>query len=177
MLSSSFALPVADLTGIVVGWPMPPLDPVKSYALSACWASSMPLISSSALTRKPPAFLITKPMMKDRTNEYASTAPAGVDGLFYGGGLDQLWRQVVGALAVLVFSFVLTLVIGTVIQKTIGFRVSEEEEVMGVDEAEHAETAYDFSSLGGGGGLHAASAARIHEASPAEVTAGARKES
>ena len=40
-------------------------------------------------------------------------APAGVDGLFYGGGVDQLWRQVVGALAVLVFSFVLTLVIGT----------------------------------------------------------------
>ena len=31
-------------------------------------------------------------------------APAGVDGLFYGGGVDQLWRQVVGALAVLVFS-------------------------------------------------------------------------
>ena len=28
-------------------------------------------------------------------------APAGVDGLLYGGGLDQLWRQVVGALAVL----------------------------------------------------------------------------
>jgi hypothetical protein len=48
---------------------------------------------------------------------------------------------------------------------------------MGVDEAEHAETAYDFSSLGGGSGLNAAQAARIHDASPAEVAAGARKES
>jgi Amt family ammonium transporter len=78
-------------------------------------------------------------------------APAGVDGLFYGGGLDQLWRQVVGALAVLVFSFVLTLVIGTVIQKTIGFRITEEEEVTGIDTVEHAESAYDFASLGSSG--------------------------
>jgi Amt family ammonium transporter len=80
-----------------------------------------------------------------------SEAPAGVDGLFYGGGLDQLWRQVVGALAVLVFSFVLTLVIGTVIQKTIGFRITEEEEVTGIDTVEHAESAYDFASLGSSG--------------------------
>jgi len=78
-------------------------------------------------------------------------APAGVDGLFYGGGLDQLWRQVVGALAVLSFSFVLTLVIGIVIQKTMGFRLSEEDEVTGIDTVEHAESAYDFSSLGSSG--------------------------
>jgi ammonium transporter, Amt family len=78
-------------------------------------------------------------------------APAGVDGLFYGGGLDQLWRQVVGALVVLAFSFVLTLVIGIVIQKTIGFRITEEEEVTGIDTVEHAESAYDFASLGSSG--------------------------
>jgi len=79
-------------------------------------------------------------------------APAGVDGLFYGGGLDQLWRQVVGALAVLAYSFVLTLVIGFAIQKTMGFRISEEDEVTGIDTVEHAESAYDFVSLGGGSG-------------------------
>jgi ammonium transporter, Amt family len=78
-------------------------------------------------------------------------APAGVDGLLYGGGLDQLWRQIVGALAVLVFSFVLTLVIGIAIQKTMGFRLSEEDEVTGIDNVEHAESAYDFSSLGSSG--------------------------
>jgi Amt family ammonium transporter len=78
-------------------------------------------------------------------------APAGVDGLFYGGGVDQLWRQVVGALAVLVFSFVLTLVIGIVIQKTMGFRLTEEDEVAGIDNVEHAESAYDFTSLGSSG--------------------------
>jgi Amt family ammonium transporter len=81
-----------------------------------------------------------------------AAAPAGVDGLFYGGGLDQLWRQVVGALAVLVFSFVLTYLIGLVIQKTIGFRITEEDEITGIDTVVHAETGYDFASLGGSGG-------------------------
>jgi Amt family ammonium transporter len=81
-----------------------------------------------------------------------AAAPAGVDGLFYGGGVDQLWRQVVGALAVLVFSFVLTYLIGLVIQKTIGFRITEEDEMTGIDSVVHAETGYDFASLGGSGG-------------------------
>src|SRR3954465_1537498 len=67
-------------------------------------------------------------------------APPGVDGLFYGGGVDQLWRQVVGAVAVLTFSLVLTLVIGLVIQKTIGFRITEEDEVTGIDTVVHAES-------------------------------------
>jgi Amt family ammonium transporter len=78
-------------------------------------------------------------------------APAGVDGLLYGGGVDQLWRQVVGALAVLAFSFILTLVIGIAIQKTMGFRITEEDEVTGIDNVEHAESAYDFASLGSSG--------------------------
>jgi ammonium transporter, Amt family len=80
-----------------------------------------------------------------------AAAPAGVDGLFYGGGVDQLWRQVVGALAVLAYSLILTLVIGTVIQKTMGFRITEEEEVTGIDNVEHAESGYDFASLGSSG--------------------------
>src|SRR3954467_7444350 len=82
----------------------------------------------------------------------SAAATAGVDGLFYGGGLDQLWRQTVGALSVLVYSFVVTWILGTVIQKTIGFRIAEEDEITGIDSIEHAETAYDFASLGAGGG-------------------------
>src|SRR5918999_1374722 len=84
---------------------------------------------------------------------FASAATtAGVDGLFYGGGLDQLWRQAVGAGAVLVYSLVLTFVIGFAIQKTIGFRIAETDEVAGIDNVEHAESGYDFTSLGGGSG-------------------------
>ena len=84
---------------------------------------------------------------------FASAATtAGVDGLFYGGGADQLWRQIVGAGAVLVYSFVLTLVIGFLIQKTVGFRLTEEDEVAGIDNVEHAETGYDLASLGASSG-------------------------
>ena len=77
-------------------------------------------------------------------------APAGVNGLFYGGGFDQLWRQAVGAFSVLAFSLIMTLLIGLLLHKTIGFRVSDEEELAGVDESEHAETGYDLGTFGGG---------------------------
>src|SRR5437764_1241413 len=60
---------------------------------------------------------------------FASAATtAGVNGLFYGGGLDQLWRQAVGAFAVLFYSFFATLLIGWLVHKTMGFRISEEAE-------------------------------------------------
>jgi Amt family ammonium transporter len=82
---------------------------------------------------------------------FASAATtAGVDGLFYGGGVDQLWRQAVGAFAVLFFSFLVTLALGFAIEKTIGFRIRSEDEVEGVDFTEHSETAYDFVSRSSG---------------------------
>jgi Amt family ammonium transporter len=82
---------------------------------------------------------------------FASAATtAGVDGLFYGGGVDQLWRQAVGAFAVLFFSFFVTLALGFAIEKTIGFRIKAEDEIEGIDFVEHSETAYDFVSRSGG---------------------------
>ncbi len=81
-----------------------------------------------------------------------AAAPAAVDGLFYGGGVDQLWRQAVGAFAVMITSFVLAYLIGMIIDKTMGFRIDEEQEVTGIDTVVHAESAYDLISLGGGGG-------------------------
>ncbi len=80
----------------------------------------------------------------------SASAPAGVDGLFYGGGVDQLWRQVVGAVVVLLFSFTVTWVIGKVIEATMGFRVDREAELAGIDLREHAETGYDLTVLTGG---------------------------
>ena len=82
----------------------------------------------------------------------SATTTAGVDGLVYGGGVDQLGRQAIGALAVLVYSFVLAYAIGFVIEKTVGFRLDEEAELEGIDGVEHAESAYDFTTSGGGGG-------------------------
>ena len=89
-------------------------------------------------------------------------APAGVDGLFWGGGVDQLWRQAVGAGAVLAYSFILTYIIAQIIQRTMGFRLDEESEVEGIDGAEHAESAYD-SSTGGGVVRPVASATKAAE--------------
>jgi Amt family ammonium transporter len=81
-----------------------------------------------------------------------ASATAGIDGLFYGGGVSQLGKQAVGALAVLVYSFVLTLVIGFVLAKVMRFRITEEEEITGIDTTVHAESGYDLDSLGGGSG-------------------------
>jgi Amt family ammonium transporter len=80
-----------------------------------------------------------------------AAAPAGVDGLLYGGGTGQLGRQVLGALAVLVTSFVATYAIGLALHRTLGFRISEEDEVSGIDSAQHAETGYDLAGVGAGG--------------------------
>jgi len=74
-------------------------------------------------------------------------------GLFYGGDFSQLGKQAIAAFAVLAYSFVLTYIIGTLIDKTIGFRVSEEDEVTGIDQVEHLETAYEFAGSGGGSHL------------------------
>ena len=77
-------------------------------------------------------------------------APAAVDGLFYGGGLDQLWRQAAGAGAVLLYSLVATTIVALIVKAVVGLRASDESEARGLDDAEHAENAYDFVSLGGG---------------------------
>ena len=69
-------------------------------------------------------------------------------GLFYGGGLHQLIAQLVAVIIAVALSGLGTAVIGTAIQKTVGFRVSHEAEISGVDRSEHAESAYDFADLG-----------------------------
>ncbi|MEV0292976.1 ammonium transporter [Nocardia sp. NPDC050710] len=79
----------------------------------------------------------------------APEAPAAVEGLFYGGGIEQLKLQAVGAFTVLAYSLVATAVIAYIIKFTIGLRATEEGESVGLDESEHAETAYDFAAVGG----------------------------
>jgi Amt family ammonium transporter len=65
-------------------------------------------------------------------------------GLFYGGDYKQLVVQIVIALFALVFTAIVTAVIAFAL-KPLGWRVTDEEEANGIDEAEHAETAYDFA--------------------------------
>ncbi len=74
---------------------------------------------------------------------------ATTTGLFYGGGIDQTVVQVLIALSTLVISGVVTLVIALALKATIGWRVTDDVEVAGIDQTEHAESAYDVNSRGG----------------------------
>ena len=75
----------------------------------------------------------------------------GVDvGLFNGGGSEQLVKQVIGAGAVLAYSFIATLIIGKIVDLTIGFRITHDQEIAGIDLAIHAERAYELSDNGQG---------------------------
>lgn len=63
-------------------------------------------------------------------------------GLFVGGDARQLAVQLLAALGVLIYSFVVAFIIGFAIQKTIGFRVTNEDEIAGVDQVVHGEEGY-----------------------------------
>ncbi len=90
----------------------------------------------------------------------ATKAMTSVDGLLYGGGLDQLGRQLVACVATFAYAFVASGLLAVALDRILGFRVDEEHELGGVDLAIHAETAYDLHAatggarphLGGGGG-------------------------
>ncbi|NHA66955.1 ammonium transporter, partial [Phycicoccus flavus] len=88
-------------------------------------------------------------------------------GLFYGGGIQQTVVQVVVALATVVISGVVTLVIALALKATMGWRIDEDVEVSGIDQEEHAESAYEFATRGGrmGGSFAPAptASAREHE--------------
>ncbi|NOV96794.1 Amt family ammonium transporter [Isoptericola halotolerans] len=69
-------------------------------------------------------------------------------GLFYGGGIEQLGVQVIIAVIAIVFAGIVTLVIGLALKATMGWRISEDEEVSGIDLAVHSETAYETIQQG-----------------------------
>jgi len=75
-------------------------------------------------------------------------------GLFYGGGVDQTVVQILIALAAVTYSGVITLVIALALKATMGWRIPEDVEVAGIDQAEHAESAYELVTRGArmGGG-------------------------
>jgi ammonium transporter, Amt family len=77
--------------------------------------------------------------------------PGGQEGLFHGGGLTLLGRQSVAAIATFAFAFGVTFVIAKAIDKMIGFRITPEEELAGIDIVAHAESAYDLVGTAGGG--------------------------
>jgi len=71
-----------------------------------------------------------------------SVMTGGPQGLFFGGGLDQLGKQVLAIVVVGGYAFGMTYVLARSIDRVLGFRLSPDDETGGIDFAEHAETAY-----------------------------------
>jgi Amt family ammonium transporter len=90
-------------------------------------------------------------------------------GLLYGDGVEQLVVQVVVALFAMAWSAAATLLVGLLVKHTLGWRISEEDEVDGIDFVEHGESAYDLVNRGGGSVVNVANVAR----QPSGVLAGA----
>jgi len=78
------------------------------------------------------------------------TNSAGANGAFYKGGWALMGHQAVAVLAVVAYSFVATYILAQIMDKTIGLRVSEEAESIGLDLSQHAETAYETASYSDG---------------------------
>ena len=76
----------------------------------------------------------------------------GVTGLFYGGGFNQLGIQALGLVAIIAWTVVCMSIVFFVLKKTIGLRVSKDEEMKGLDITEHGLiSAYaDFMPIGVG---------------------------
>ena len=82
----------------------------------------------------------------------ASEGVAGRAGLLLGGGGGLLADQAVAAVAVMAYSFVVALVLALAIRAVMGLRVSEEDEITGIDQTVHAESGYELTGIGAGGG-------------------------
>ncbi|HTI32039.1 MAG TPA: ammonium transporter [Miltoncostaea sp.] len=76
------------------------------------------------------------------TSERASSLAVGEAGLFEGGGGHQLWVQFYGVAATIGFTFTLSLITFLAIKYTVGLRVSEEDELRGLDISEHGMFGY-----------------------------------
>ena len=73
------------------------------------------------------------------------TSLSTVNGLFFGGGFELLWIEIIGIVAVGVFVFAASSLVWYALKKTIGIRVSRKEEIEGLDISEHGNAAYpDF---------------------------------
>jgi len=102
----------------------------------------------------------------------ATAAVTGhANGLFYGGGLDQLGRQVVAVIVVGAYAFTVTWLLAKGIDRWLGFRVSRDDELAGLDLLVHGESAYDLGAHTAGIGHRIASHghAAAHQPAPGDT--------
>ncbi len=73
---------------------------------------------------------------------FAQESFGGTSGLFFGGGISQFLTQAKGVIAVFAWAFILAFILFNVLKKTVGLRVSAEEEIKGLDIEEHGMESY-----------------------------------
>ena len=78
---------------------------------------------------------------------FGTAAIGGKDGLFYGGSASLLGHQILAVAIVAAYSLIVSALIALAIKRTIGLRVSEENEELGLDLSQHGESAYDLGSV------------------------------
>jgi len=75
---------------------------------------------------------------------------SGYESVLDGGSFELLGKQAIAAGAVLGYSFAVTTMLALLLKYTIGLRVTEEQEVTGIDQSEHAETGYELGGVSTG---------------------------
>ena len=78
------------------------------------------------------------------TGLFATVVDEGQEGFFITGSVSQLSIQVIGVVATLAFAGIVTYVLLIVLDKTMGLRVTEECESLGLDQIEHGESGYNL---------------------------------
>jgi Amt family ammonium transporter len=78
------------------------------------------------------------------TGLFASTAinSAGADGLFFGGGMGLVIKQLLAAGVAIAYAAIVTFLLVTIIKAVMGLRVAPDHEEAGLDVAQHGETGY-----------------------------------
>ncbi len=94
---------------------------------------------------------------------------AGYESVLDGGSFDLLGRQALAAGATMGYSFVATLLIALLVKAVLGLRVTEEEEVTGIDTTVHAESAYELGGIGATGSVLPPAGAASGAARPSSV--------
>jgi ammonium transporter, Amt family len=90
-----------------------------------------------------------------------SKSIAGANGLFYGGGFSLLGKQALAVASTVAYSFIGTLIIAWVMNKIWKMKMTDEQQLEGMDTVLHNETAYDWGGLTGGGSLTGSSTSSI----------------
>jgi Amt family ammonium transporter len=83
---------------------------------------------------------------------------AGADGLLAGGGVTLLGKQALAVLGTLAYSGIASFALAKLVDRTVGLRVSAEEEEVGLDLSQHAEVGYALSDGGGTAAAHGVTA-------------------